>query len=161
MSNRIVKIPKSRLPIEADTGAYILRYRIISEDRNRFSAWTPSYRIIAPTISEILQANNLASLDTPVYSHASGVATVAWNAPAFFDPLASYDLYVRWGKASTPGTYDNEYSFVKSVSASSFTLARPENRITYDRVDLHVQSVTYPKKILNSQKIYSIEAQPI
>jgi hypothetical protein len=41
-----VRIPKSFLPpVDSDNLAYNLRYRIISEDKNRTSHWSPVYNV--------------------------------------------------------------------------------------------------------------------
>ena len=42
---REVAIPEAELPELAPGEQYLVRYRIISEDRNRTSAWSPIARI--------------------------------------------------------------------------------------------------------------------
>jgi hypothetical protein len=39
---RRVIIPAEDLPVTTD-GVYTIRFRIVSEDRNRFSEWSPFY----------------------------------------------------------------------------------------------------------------------
>lgn len=41
------RIPASQLPpLDVNTEAYTLRYRFISEDKNRLSHWSPIYSLI-------------------------------------------------------------------------------------------------------------------
>ena len=74
MANKIVRIPRSTLVIDANTQEYVVRYRVVSEDRNRFSAWSSAYRLPAPTINQILFNNDLIDsegqrlVDDPVYT---------------------------------------------------------------------------------------------
>ncbi len=42
-----VIIPKAKLPgFFGENRKYILRYRLISEDKNRTSHWSPAYKIV-------------------------------------------------------------------------------------------------------------------
>jgi hypothetical protein len=176
--NRIVRIPRYTLVLDANTQEYIIRYRVVSEDKNRFSAWSPTYRIPAPTIDQILSANGLIGaggerlVDDAVY--ASRVVTgpsgdvkvfnVFWNAPDILneDERRGYDLYIKWGNYNS-GTglivYDGEYEYAKRVSAASLNYTKPSSKASYDRISLWVQSETYPKKIVPDQLLYSIEDQ--
>jgi hypothetical protein len=156
MPNRIINIDKNNLPISSDTGEYIFRYRIVSDDKNRFSAWSPQYRLQAPTISQIMAANNVASLPIPSYSvqTASGgekVATVSWNIPAIFSSVEKYDVYIKWG--SSTGT--NAWEFFKTVSAGTFVIVKPSTQ-TNNTINIKIQSVVYPKKVLESQVLYTL-----
>ena len=164
--------------MDANTQEYVFRYRAISEDKNRFSAWSSAYRIPAPTIDEILSANGLLGpggdrlVDNPVYASriidAPGgqvkVFNVFWNAPDILneDERRGYDLYLRWGTYD-PGTglivYDGDYEYAKKVSAASLNYTKPSEKASYDRVSIWVQSETYPKKIVSQQLLYSIEDQ--
>ena len=174
--NKIVEARREDLIIDADTEEYILRYRIVSEDRNRTSAWSPVYRIPAPTINQILFENSLIDdlgqrlFDEPVYSTnnstASGtVANVFWNSPSIFGGDGRrYDLYVKWGVYDTNTAevvYDNDYQYLKSVSIQSLSFAKPDDKSGYDRVSIWVQSTTYPKKIVENQRVFLLADQSI
>jgi hypothetical protein len=172
--NKVVRINRNSLIIHADTEQYIFRYRMLSEDKNRFSAWSPTYRIVAPTIDEILLNNGFIdelgerTLDEPVYTFRTAgsvnICNVFWNAPDILNQneVRLYDLYIKWGNYDS-GTgsviYDGDYEFTKKVSAASFNFTKPANRASFDRISIWVQSETYPKKIVPNQRIYSIADQ--
>lgn len=52
-----VRVPKSDLPevsrLSDGTYGYIVRYRIISEDQNRFSHWSPIRELTAPPVVRV------------------------------------------------------------------------------------------------------------
>lgn len=178
MPNKIVRIPRSSLVINANTEQYMVRYRVVSEDRNRLSAWSPGYRLPAPTIDQILLNNGLIGsqgerlVDDPVYTSriidAPGgqvkVFNVFWNAPDILNENERrvYDLYIRWGTYNS-GTgqidYDEDYEYTKKVNATSINHTKPSDKAIYDRVSIWVQSETFPKKIVPNQILYSIEDQ--
>lgn len=155
MANKIVNINKNNLPINSDTGEYIFRYRVISDDRNRFSAWSPQYRLQAPTISQILTANNISSLQAPTYTvqtvGSDRVASIFWNVPPVFSSIERYDVFIKWGPSS--GT--NNWEFLRTVPAGSFSIVKPTNQ-TATVINIKIQSVVYPKKVLESQVLYTL-----
>jgi len=155
MTNKIVTLNKNNLPINSDTGEYIFRYRVISNDRNRFSAWSPQYRLQAPTISQILAANNIASLQAPTYTvqtvGSDKIASIFWNVPPAFSSVERYDVFIKWGPAS--GT--NSWEFLRTVSAGSFSIVKPTTQ-TATLINIKIQSVVYPKKVLESQVLYTL-----
>lgn len=50
MANKILRIPKNQLPPVESDNVYSVRFRIISEDKNRLSHWSPIFIIdsVAP-----------------------------------------------------------------------------------------------------------------
>ena len=77
--------PLSVFP-DGSIGHYV-RYRIISEDRNRYSHWSPTYAIKIPNFSVIGDVQ-VSFTDTTV--------TAVWG-DALDRP--SYDVFVRWGNS--------------------------------------------------------------
>lgn len=176
--NKKITVPRASLFIDANTGQYVFRYRVLSEDRNRFSAWSPTYRILAPTIDQILFNNDLLNsggqrlLDDPVYATRIAdtpngqvkILNVFWNAPDVLnqDERRVYDLYIKWGNYDAINdvvVYDGDYEYIKKVNATSLNYTKPSSKSSYDRISLKVQSETYPKKLLAGQLLYSLEDQ--
>jgi hypothetical protein len=166
--NKIVKLNKGSLPIDSDTGEYVFRYRIVSEDKNRFSAWSSAYRIIAPTIDQILAANGKTSgpgpnqISQPAFSIQTSttgvVANITWNRDSIFSSVEQYDVYVKWGTVSG-GVYtypSTEYVYLQTSSAGSFSIVRPTSRPANSAISIKIQSITYPKKLLSSQVLFTI-----
>ena len=83
-------IPKSKLPgFFGENRQYVLKYRFISEDKNRTSHWSPTYKIIAEdTPSEIL---NSMIIDT-----SNRVINLAWQPQT---NIEEYYIYIKWNNA--------------------------------------------------------------
>ena len=74
---------------------YEVNYRIVSEDKNRTSHWSPTY-LVKPEFTFI-----------PGSIHCNttgGIATVAWNdvdiykGTQYVDTAKEYDIWVKWDK---------------------------------------------------------------
>lgn len=104
-----VRIPKSSLPpVDHDTLGYNLRYRIISEDKNRTSHWSPSFITNAVPIESVNGALSITS----------SIITAVWgdelNRPA-------YDVFVKFdsGSFAYHGTSPTHtYSFLNTGTTS-------------------------------------------
>jgi hypothetical protein len=119
MTKKLI-IPRSQLPdINILTKGYQVRYRITTEDRNRFSSWTPIF-LVEPeftfqTTGEIL-----------IEKH-TGYSTVVWN-PVIVQKngqsvgeLSSYDMWVRWGSSASDGVWE----YKERVSSTSINVLKP------------------------------------
>jgi hypothetical protein len=82
-------INKEDLPaINTQSESYAVRYRLVSEDKNRFSSWSPIFNILnAPsyTVSETVVNKN------------STVISIAWDT---IDGVEKYDVWLKWGTTS-------------------------------------------------------------
>ena len=79
-----LRILKSSLPpIDNDTLKYNLRYRIISEDRNRTSHWSPVYSISGETIAGVSGA----------LSVTADIITAVWGDENL---RPEYDIFVKF-----------------------------------------------------------------
>jgi hypothetical protein len=109
------------------------------------------YRTIAPTIAQILAANGVSSIPEPTYSvQTSGsdrVANIYWNIPEMFREIEKYDVFIKWGGGS--------WEFFNTVNAGSFSIVKPTSQ-TATTISIKIQSVVYPKKILESQVLYTL-----
>ena len=64
MSKKLV-IPKESLPnLTSNNTALVIRFRIVSTDKNRVSAWTPIYTMIKPQVFVGLTESNDSFLFT-------------------------------------------------------------------------------------------------
>lgn len=95
-------------PIDFDTGAYVVRYRIISEDKNRTSQWSPTFLTDVLPIEEVSGALSITET----------IITVVWD-----DELnrPSYDIFVKFDSGSFfyHGTNTvHSYSFLNTGTTS-------------------------------------------
>ena len=120
-------IPKSKLPgFFGDTKQYILRYRFVSEDKNRTSHWSPVYKIIAEdTQSEIL---NSIIIDV-----SNRVVNIAWEPQS---SIEEYFIYVKWNNGDwqyyTKTTQTN-YSIVYGIDKEYINIAVQTSTIPLER----------------------------
>jgi len=113
-----VKINQEDLPtINRITEKYDVRYRIVSEDKNRTSHWSPIINI------------------DPQYTYVSGnvsivssaITTVVWDAVTvkignnIIRQAKDYDVWVKWSKAAGNG----DFNYVQRVSGNSISLVHP------------------------------------
>lgn len=82
------KVLKKSLPplsvFPDDSIGYYARYRIISEDRNRTSHWSPVYAVAAPDVT----------LVAGTFSFVDDVLRLVWDTS---ETSAAYDIFVEWG----------------------------------------------------------------
>ena len=120
-------------------GSYIVRYRIVSEDRNRISHWSPQYSL--SPVSTTKAADDGIFLQT-----ANGTLSVTWDIPAN-STLKDFDVYVAWGTGTTqPGVNEGvgSYTYQATVSGNFFSMPIPD--VGYTRVSVAIQTRTYPRK---------------
>jgi hypothetical protein len=114
MADRGIKkvvIPKSTLPNVTPDNKYFVRYRIVSQDKNRVSAWSPTFELnaIAPT---------LLSASDVTYSINNKLVNLAWIDP---ESRNSYDIFIKSdsGSYAYHGTATGQsYSFLTNATAS-------------------------------------------
>ena len=113
-----VKISQDSLPtINSITGKYDVRYRIVSEDKNRTSHWSPIINI-DPQYTYVSGNITIAS---------SGLTTVAWDTVTIkigtqvIRQAKDYDVWVKWSRAAGNG----DWIYVQRVSGNSISLVHP------------------------------------
>jgi hypothetical protein len=121
MANEIIKkikIKQDNLPtINSITEKYDVRYRVISEDKNRTSHWSPTVTI------------------DPQYTYfpgnitivSSGITTVAWDPVTIkigtnvIRQAKDYDIWVKWSKQAGNG----DWNYAQRISGNSINLVHP------------------------------------
>jgi hypothetical protein len=129
-------IYKKDLGKVGNSNEYILRYRIISEDKNRTSHWSPTYAIPATEITQI--AGAVQVLENAV--------TVVWATPT---NTTAYDIFV--GFDGQPLTWRatssvNSYSFLKTGTVS---------------VEVQIQVEGINRTVNDALKIYNSGSQSL
>jgi len=104
-----LRVLKSSLPpIDHDTEKYNIRYRVISDDRNRFSHWSPIYN--SDGVDVVVTSGAV--------SRAGNIITAVWGDQNDFP---EYDVFVKFdsgdffyhGKSKV-----HSYSFLKTGTTS-------------------------------------------
>ncbi len=141
-----VIIPKSSLPaIGAVTGSYKVRYRIVSDDLNRTSHWSPIHKLSVTPIS------NTVPYDIQV---GENTITTIWNAIAGL-PISSFDVYLRWMADPVSGEDIEEkypWEYATTIGTTSYSLIKPTSivvdgiSVVPTRFQISVQVFAYNKQ---------------
>ena len=146
---------------EIDELYYDFRYRIVSEDKNRTSAWSPIERIVMPDVGSGRDSNDLPyfpyTSDQRIRISENGanpkVVTAIWIKPLaadnpsefenIFNKINVYDVWLRWTEtnnatAGSSGWTDWEYS--TTVSSNTFSVVKPDPG--YKTVEVAIQIPT-------------------
>lgn len=86
MSDPVIKnvvIPRSELPAVNSSNQYIVRYRVVTDDRNRYSQWSPMFLVDGNSVSEV-------DADASV---SGRVISIVWSDP---EPRSGYDIFVKF-----------------------------------------------------------------
>lgn len=131
MSKKIV-IPRENLPeLSAYSRKYDIRYRITSEDKNRFSAWTNIYSIDPELVYEPGSFEIRGQLKLEKLGSSSISAT--WDAVSIYkktngnltliDELDQYDIWIKWADSS--GTNPGNWIHKERVNTTSININIP------------------------------------
>jgi hypothetical protein len=101
MSAKKVTIEKKDLPPLTSNGEYLIRYRIISEDKNRTSHWSPIYTLDATRVwnEEEEEFDSLIKSVTANIEVTPSDIIVTWgdvNKAALYDIFVSYKISGTW-----------------------------------------------------------------
>lgn len=152
MAIKKVRISRDNLPpINADQGKYVVRYRIISTDRNRISHWSPQF-LVSPIALDFEAAED-RNIDISI---AGSTLVVKWNisdrAQAEFNKnpnleLTNYDIYLAWG---TNPTSTDPLDYYATLSGNYITVPIETGK---ESVRVVVQAITYPRQYTPSVAI--------
>ena len=137
MSDPTVKkviIKKQDLPaFSGKEQSYTVRYRIVSEDKNRTSHWSPYYS---------LEVASEPDLECSV-SISNRIVNMVWASPEN-EIVVSYDIYFKYGAA--------ERKYVATTLVNQFSSLIPASVSTLS-VSLHRS--TYPKTYYSSNAYFT------
>jgi hypothetical protein len=128
-----VRISSSDLPpFGAVEEGYTVRYRVVSEDRNRLSAWSPFYFLPKPNTLVLDQT----FVNDPVYVSSVGVSrsqlNLVWEQQADSN-IRQYDVYLKF--ASEEQDIDTvPWTLAGSVTNTILSILVPASAATADAV---------------------------
>jgi hypothetical protein len=164
-----VVIKKSDLPNPVGNSTvldYNIRYRIVSEDQNRFSHWSPITTLTISNTNEEtgFDPNNTAGTNIPhnvIINKNDYVASISWTMPSLLitNPteeekilqanqaaITEFDVYVQW---DTDNVLSN-WIWVGKSTGSSYSLSYPHGVGGPDKIKFRVQKVTLVKAPFNA-----------
>jgi len=131
---------------------YDFRYRIISEDRNRFSHWSPIIRYTMPDVTTPFPYTS-ANRFSITKSGNPEVISAVWSFPGdlenpsdyekIFRKTLSFDIWVRWNNNNTTNLGDAGWTpwiYETNVSANTFSIIKKDTNVK--RIEIAVQIPT-------------------
>jgi hypothetical protein len=131
-----VIVLKQDLPAVNSDNQYTVRYRIVTDDRNRYSEWSPIF---------LVNGNSVTQLDADA-SVNGRVISIVWSDP---EPRAGYDVFVKFDN----GEY---YYHGKSVTTNYSLISQGTTSFKF-----LIQIESIEKQINESIQIYESEVIPL
>jgi hypothetical protein len=124
MSAKKVTIEKKDLPPLSPNGEYLIRYRIISEDKNRTSHWSPIYTLDAKDLIEDVTSNIEVTPSDIIVTWGDA------NKASLYDIFVSYKISSTW----------SSYFFHGSSPIHTYGFLQPsdEDDIGYGATDIRI-----------------------
>ncbi|NDB60891.1 hypothetical protein EB001_20965 [bacterium] len=142
-------VPKSKLPgifasEEGNKSVYVLKYRFISEDKNRTSHWSPTYKIIAEdTAEEIMNAI--------VVDNSNKVVNLVWEPQA---NIPEYHIYVKWNYSSP----DSQWQYYAKTSQTNYSIVYAADKTS---IKVAVQKPTVQQERFTTATLFENDASLI
>lgn len=144
MAEQVIKkivIPKKDLPpLDGNNLQYSIKFRILSDDKNRSSYWSPIYNISvdaeAPTdITHIVHHDNNTDLITAVWTLPAILTETPTTAENIQANLKEFDVYVQWDL--------EPWKYVTTVNNTIYAINKKTGAST---IKIAVQKPTFPKE---------------
>lgn len=152
---------------------YDLRYRIISEDKNRASFWSPVKRVIVPSTTE---ADLPYTTEARIEVHSVNVdagrksITATWTFPQEesefnldpakaelerrFSLTTQFDIFIRWSANNTGNSWA-DWKYETRISSNTYSLLRQETPFQAKRINIAVQLPTLEKQIDSRLQLFN------
>jgi hypothetical protein len=134
MSVKKVTIQKKDLPPLSPNGEYLIRYRVISEDKNRTSHWSPIYTLDATRVWDGTEYVNLIKSVTSTIVVNPTSIVINWGT-SNQGPL--YDIFARFRVSGTWGSY----SYQGSTEKHDYSILQPTNGATEIQVVIQLAGI--------------------
>jgi hypothetical protein len=114
MANRKILLDPSKWVVDQDQKV-TLRYRVVTNDLNVRSAFSPVYRIQVPDADEIF--DTITNAVTKTVSGDNTVINLTWSTSPVYNNFIYYIFLKKPGESA--------YSFIKSTETTSFSYVVP------------------------------------
>lgn len=136
-----VIIPKAQLTdFSGAVGSYKVKYRIITDDNNRVSHWSPVYNIpvnITPNTLRVFFTSTI-----PVDSSQEKIISAVWLEST--NSIEKFDIYLKYNG-------DSNWRFVRSTINNEF---RTIPEVGKTSVMIAIQASTFPKERYPSATLF-------
>jgi hypothetical protein len=139
---------------EIDELYYNIRYRIISDDRNRVSHWSPINKIVVPPATSPFPYTSSSRVSI---EKTGGHVNVLWSFPQesenpsdferIFKQITVFDVWVRWNTNNTTNPNAagwTPWEFESTVSSNVWSVVPPA-AANYKSIEVAIQIPTLVK----------------
>lgn len=137
-----VTIPNRDLPTIHPDGSYMIRFRIVSTNGEKNSAWSVPQTIKVPNRISNVVSGSITSDNTGI--------TIGWDAKSLATK-PSFDIYLKW---TYPGTgTDAQYAYAGTVKSNNYyTVIPTKNGQKATNVNVVVQQETTIKSVVSTNQ---------
>lgn len=113
-----------------------VRYRVISEDRNRFSHWSPIYRLNYPdttfTAGVGIDAHSFTNSNPPMVG-------ITWTipSPSIYSDTQTFDIFLQWKNNANDVTVP--WFYAGTTNSKTFSVVAPAQTNDYEHLDIQIQ----------------------
>jgi hypothetical protein len=124
---------------------YVIRYRIVSEDKNRSSHWSPQYSIPSPTLDTVEYSVTIGTGSpktiVSIWEHTQGLSA------------DNYDVYLKWTvpEIAPAIAIPDVWEYITTTSSPSFSTIK---RSGATKVQVAVQVPTFPKERFTASTLF-------
>ena len=164
--NIILKKDLPSLTADNENLSYEIRYRVVSEDKNRLSHWSPINKIILNNTGDEtgFDPNNPNGTNIPhqvIVTKSRHTAECSWTMPALLivNPteeqkilqaqqaaIKEFDVYVKWETSSVW----SDWIWVGTSNGSQFSINYAHGNGSPDHIMFRVQKITSVKNAFDS-----------
>jgi hypothetical protein len=84
-----LRVPKSQLPaISPEEKSFFVRFRLVSQDKNRFSYWSPIFQV-----EDVVDYPQVPGLIEKTGNEPTEKITITWGT---VDGVSLYDVWLKW-----------------------------------------------------------------
>lgn len=119
------------------------RYRVISDDRNRFSHWSPIYRLnYLPT-----SFTNNAGIHSATTGSTPKNVTVTWGvpSPAIYANTETFDVFLQWKDSDDDTSIVVPWFYAGTVTSKTFSILIPSSDPSHIDAQIQLPSITKVK----------------
>ena len=140
-----ITILNTDLPVIHADGNHLIRYRVVSKDGSKISAWSTPQVINVP----LTLSNGITTSSGSITSDNVGI-TVGWDITTL-NIKSSFDVFVRWSY-DTGITYDTDFYYVATVNANTHYILIPKNSlgVSATNVNVRIQQSTNLKSVYSN-----------
>jgi hypothetical protein len=144
----MANIKKARFPAEllpaigSSTGGYLFRFRVVSQDKNRKSAWSPTYNVSPEYDYVVGEIGHFSS---------GNILSISWEpaqifiSDSFVRDADGYDIWISWNNGS--------FQYRATTTSTSYNVAMPSGTTSYSIKIYHRSS---PPAQVESLLLYTV-----